>query len=89
MRKWAFYTPGCSAKCSAPGSQIITIVNFLRPWWRVVQGGLCHGSRAEKLTHCESRIFIKSEHHANDPLRAYVYVLCLSPTELYFSDTSD
>ena len=29
---------------------------------------------------------LKSEYHANDPLHAYVYVLCLSPTELYISD---
>ena len=29
---------------------------------------------------------LKSEYHPNDPLRAYVYVLCLSPTELYISD---
>ena len=25
------------------------------------------------------------EYHVNDPLRTYVYVLCLSPTELYIS----
>ena len=30
-------------------------------------------------------LHVKSEYHANDPLRAYVYVLCLSATELYIS----
>ena len=29
------------------------------------------------------KIFLESAYHANDPLHAYVYVLCLSPTELY------
>ena len=36
--------------------------------------------------HSTAFLHLKDEYHANGSLRAYVYVLCLSPSELYISD---